>query len=292
LDRAYDQLDRTLVEKPQIWDDATVVRVAHRISIPRTAGDLISFRSERLMFQHIVQGTFTDDGHGDGRLSPQGWEFFQSAFIRSPSALEQLIAQPLAATVVQPGSLMLMSYRKELVDGYDRIMAMNEAMIRVPLRDADTNAPLLEAKALTCSTSSRLRYADLLSLVPSLQREAEIAETTLGQRDGLLIGLALEIYHRRHQRYPDTLAQLTPELLPEVLPDRITGDPLKYRLIGGKPLVYSVGVDRIDDGGRVPTRNGQPIPTAAAQWGDGANIVHGDWVLFPEPRTRQDEQEQ
>jgi hypothetical protein len=183
-----------------------------------------------------------------------------------------------------------MSTRKQLSDEYDRIMAMNEAMIRVPLREADTNAPLLEAKALASSTASRLRYAELLPLIPSLQREAEIAERTLGQRDGLLVGLALEMYHREHQHYPDTLAQLTPGLLPQVLPDRITGDPLKYRLIDGKPLVYSVGVDRIDDHGRVPFRNGKPAPTDAAQWGDIANSVQGDWVLYPQPRISQDDQ--
>jgi hypothetical protein len=206
-----------------------------------------------------------------------------AAFSQSPCLPEQLLTQPPAAAVVQPASLLLISSRKELVDEYNRIMAMNEAMIRVPLREADTNAPLLEAQALASSTASRLRYAELLPIVPSLEREAEIAERTLGRRDGLLIGLALEIYHRRHQRYPDALAQLTPDLLPEVLADRITGDPLKYRLIAGKPLVYSVGVDRIDDGGRIATTpNGQPAPAAAAQWGDIANTVHGDWVLYPQ----------
>jgi hypothetical protein len=131
----------------------------------------------------------------------------------------------------------------------------------------------------------------LLTLVPTLHRSAEIAERALGQRDGLLVGLALEMYHRRNQRYPDTLKQLTPGLLPEVPADRITGDPLKYRLIDGKPLVYSVGVDRIDDGGRVPLRNGKPDSNSAAKWGDFATIVSGDWVLYPQPRVPDDQTE-
>jgi hypothetical protein len=124
----------------------------------------------------------------------------------------------------------------------------------------------------------------LATLTPKLQRSAQIAEQTLGERDGLLVGLALELYHRRHQRYPDTLAQLTPGLLPAVPADRITGEPLKYRLVEAKPLVYSVGVDRIDDWGRLPVQDGHPAPDAAAQWGPLAAMVSGDWVLYPKPR--------
>jgi hypothetical protein len=78
---------------------------------------------------------------------------------------------------------------------------------------------------------------------------------------------------------------LVPEQLPAIPADRITGSPLKYRLVNGNPLVYSVGADRIDDGGRMPISNGRPDPTAAARWGTFSTIVAGDWVLYPKPRV-------
>jgi hypothetical protein len=77
--------------------------------------------------------------------------------------------------------------------------------------------------------------------------------------------------------------------LPAVPADRITGDPLRYRLVGGKPLVYSVGSNRVDDGGRTPAECGRPSqstlrPNSAARWGVPVeDAVPGDWVLYPLP---------
>jgi hypothetical protein len=189
-----------------------------------------------------------------------------------------------SGAVLQPASVLVMGSRKELLEEFDRLMDLNDAMIRVPLREADSDAPYEELRTLRSSTLSRWRYAPILTLAPALNRPAELVERTLGVRDGLLVGLALEMYHRRHHRYPDDLAQLTPALLPAIPADRITGDPLNYRLVGGKPLVYSVGVDWVDDGGRVPMRNGVADPNAAAQWGKFATMVAGDWILYPKPR--------
>ena len=45
---------------------------------------------------------------------------------------------------------------------------------------------------------------------------------------------------------------------------------MKYRLVDGKPLVYSVGRDKIDDGGR-GSDEGKP----------GYEQRSGDWPLWP-----------
>jgi hypothetical protein len=68
-----------------------------------------------------------------------------------------------------------------------------------------------------------------------------------------------------------------PQLLPIVPADRITGEPVKYLLKSGQPVVYSVGADRKDDGGRY-TRD----PQAAASWDlDLTSASKGDWMLYP-----------
>jgi hypothetical protein len=59
--------------------------------------------------------------------------------------------------------------------------------------------------------------------------------------------------------------------------DRITGEPVRYRLNNNRPLVYSVGADRNDDEGR-PTAE----PRAAANWDAKPDpMPDGDWVLYP-----------
>ena len=73
-----------------------------------------------------------------------------------------------------------------------------------------------------------------------------------GERDGVLVGLALELYHREYKKWPATLDELSPRWLPQLPVDRITGQPLRFKVVDDRPLVYSVGVDRDDDGGHAP----------------------------------------
>ena len=71
------------------------------------------------------------------------------------------------------------------------------------------------------------------------------------QVDLLTITLALHAYRLKAGRYPGTLEALQPEYL-----SRLPLDPFairsgyRYRLTSGNPLLYSVGPDKKDDGGR------------------------------------------
>ncbi len=72
------------------------------------------------------------------------------------------------------------------------------------------------------------------------------------------IAIALELYHRKHGQYPGTLAPLAPSYLDTIPRDLITGDPLHYRIkADGTPIIYSVGLNKTDDGGQVKKRHTQ-----------------------------------
>ncbi len=64
--------------------------------------------------------------------------------------------------------------------------------------------------------------------------------------------LALRAYRLEHHgAYPSVLEQLAPAYLPTVPTDPFSANqPLRYRLAGGKPLLYSIGPDAIDNGGQ------------------------------------------
>jgi hypothetical protein len=66
----------------------------------------------------------------------------------------------------------------------------------------------------------------------------------------LLIAFALAIYHREHGRYPARLEELTPKYLPAVPRDLFSGRSLIYRPEQNGYLLYSVGCNGQDDGGR------------------------------------------
>jgi hypothetical protein len=132
-------------------------------------------------------------------------------------------------------------------------------------------------------------FSPLQQLIKGWRSNVQVwAERSLGQRDGLVTGIALELYRRESGEYPKSLDALVPQFLPQIPSDRITGEPVKYRVVNGKPLIYSVGDDRKDDGGRIPLRpRKQPDRWAAATW-NSKESADGDWVLFPLPPEPQD----
>jgi hypothetical protein len=93
-----------------------------------------------------------------------------------------------------------------------------------------------------------------------------------------ITALALERYRVRHGSYPNSLAELTPDFLKTPLPDFMDGQPLRYRLAAdGHFLLYSVGLDGVDNGGKMrwwwrqagmerPARPGAPQPEFDLVW--------------------------
>src|SRR5437588_20210 len=83
----------------------------------------------------------------------------------------------------------------------------------------------------------------------------------------------------RRRRNRAGLDVVVAEYLPAIPQDRITGEAVKYRIVEGRPIVYSVGVDRDDDGGKMPTNRGEVERYYAAEW-NSSSKVDGDWVLY------------
>jgi hypothetical protein len=69
--------------------------------------------------------------------------------------------------------------------------------------------------------------------------------------------LAIRLYEVDHGHRPETLAELVPEYLPAVPQDSFAeaGRALVYLPSAAHPIVYSVGVNGVDDGGDPKRRN-------------------------------------
>ena len=72
------------------------------------------------------------------------------------------------------------------------------------------------------------------------------------------LAFALAIYRAEHGQYPDRLDALVPKYAPEVPRDRFAGEPLRYRRTGADYILYSVGENGRDDGGRRAGDEWQP----------------------------------
>lgn len=69
------------------------------------------------------------------------------------------------------------------------------------------------------------------------------------RREVARTALALTAYRQKHGRFPERLDQLVPEFLRAVPVDPFDGQPLRLRRAGDNLLVYSIGPNRVDDGG-------------------------------------------
>jgi hypothetical protein len=70
----------------------------------------------------------------------------------------------------------------------------------------------------------------------------------------LMIDLAIRLFRERHERLPDTLDELAPDFLTAVPIDPFSGKPFVYRRDGDEYALYSVGVDAVDDDGKLPSQ--------------------------------------
>ena len=81
------------------------------------------------------------------------------------------------------------------------------------------------------------------------------AAETETRRRLMVTAIALKRFQIQPGRYPETLAELTPALLRSVPVDFMDGKELRYqRFEDGRMVLYSVGLDCVDNGGQTKTR--------------------------------------
>jgi hypothetical protein len=223
--------------------------------------------AERLLFVDAVQRTFTDDGNGDG-------------YFYAPAAM-QLLGDG------DPSPWMMVGYalsrgqyssRRQIQEEFDWRMDEAQVACRRPLwQTADLPAP----PPVECRSADGKWHMLLALFMSPLEKMYFSAQSTTQERDATLVVIALARFFDAHGHWPDSLDELTPAYLQAVPPDRFTGDALCYRLIDEQPVVYSVGPDRDDDGGKpiadAPTFD---LETAWVSPSDAALAGDGDWVLW------------
>jgi hypothetical protein len=284
--RALTQIEQTLLERPELFTDADLRDLAHQFAQDQNATDLFHLAGERKSFYDAMQRVYTDDGHGDGRLTAEGFRKLTTEWANAGTTAKSQEPLEIAGG---PAVMLLVDSRKETLDLYDSFMNTTEAELAKPLREARHVGIERRIQAMANTLTGKLRHMPVMMLTPTLVRTHKTAEQFLGRRDGVLTGIALELHRRHAGTYPMSLNELVPALLPSVPSDRFTGQPIRYKLVDGKPLIYSFGADLNDDDGRMPHNDwGVPQPEKAASWPlPSEKPADGDWILFPEsPKPR------
>ena len=87
-------------------------------------------------------------------------------------------------------------------------------------------------------------------VVPSFQALCKNHVERLARLETCRAGIAVKLYRQKHGNYPEDLGKLVPEFLARPPQDPFTGKSLLYRTSDQGFVLYSVGPDLKDDGGK------------------------------------------
>lgn len=283
---AYQTIQDVLASRPDLWSEEQLRNLAHHLAAIETPyADW--YNGERLWFYDYLQRTYTDDGHGDGWVTNEGMRNFgQYSNGSSPDDVVSVAGLPAAAILVAP--------RAEMRNKYDQLMDRAVAEAGRPLWQPDQAQTFDQAlEAIVSDYTSRLRYLPIAIFMPAFSAASQTIQYEAGCREGAIIGIAMTLYHRKTNKWPEKMDDLTPVYLPTVPLDRLTGEPVRYVVNEHGPVVYSIGVDGDDDAGRPPVnpKTGE-TENVSASVGRFIGEVRtepeydGDWVLWPVPEEK------
>lgn len=276
--------------------DADLAQLAAEFARDQNPGALRpNLASEGAGFEDALQRLFTDDGGGDGRLTPEGFAMvtrMSEGYVEPDTRMSTEVS--LEVHALGPVSVALTASRKETRARWEQIMAEVAAIQALPMWEWAEHP---SAPTDRFSDEDKARYPVLAVLVPGAGSAIEKSEFAHQRRDAVTVAVALERFRRATGAYPASLDALVPAYLASVPRDLMDGEPLRYRLTESGPLVYSVGMDRVDNDGRqARDADGKPVthqpwmPVADARarqqaGGFASQLVYdGDMVLYPTPR--------
>lgn len=286
---------------PGLLTDDDLRHLAHRLAAFGGNSMSLDVSAEMLGVEDILQRFFSDDGHGDGRFVGGGNEAerLRTDFgVARPKSMFMTRAYQPLQSVVLPSRAALMERARRVAAA----AAVDDAL--PPWRHDERTADALNLELMQSGIFAIMPYLESLYGGPDglgvYANTFGTRDIVRARRDAALAVLAMESYRRANGAWPTTLAELVPNYLPSVPLDPFDGKPLRYlppTSESGSPVLYSIGVDGKDDGGRLTT-------TAAGRFGvhnlawqakfrsrqamtpelqTAMDAVRGDWVLWPVP---------
>jgi hypothetical protein len=282
---------RSLAEQPRLFGDGELKDLAHELAGVCDGNPRVRFDGDRAMYGDWIARSYSDDGQGHGRFTAGGFKAvckelsFEGSSPRGALPgwewLGPQLADPttgaLAFELAGAGLAAVVAGRQEMLAKCNELMNLRAGELERPYWERPTTSTYgTELGRLLATPSLTRRFSPLLAIMNPIVSASQLRETNdysmraVAERDAVLVAIALQLYHRREGTWPASLNQIVPGLLPRVPVDQFDGKPLRYRLIEGRPNVYSVGPNRQDDGGAFP-----------ADGTSGWKALTGDWRLFP-----------
>jgi hypothetical protein len=285
---AYGVLTDVLITDTDFLEQEHLVFL-RRILDQDSQDQLVGFEGEKFSGLDFIQRGYTDDGRGGGHITP---EFFQMLEADSGKKMlvENVTAQRFLSALYLPSGQYDWPSKQWLSDLHEMIYRQCDIELATPMWKQFESYFDDELELILDEANENSRTMSYI-FTPSIGANRVAIARSVGARDGLRTGIALELYRRDYGDWPDALGDLIPTYLTEIPTDPITGGLALYKIIEDRPVVYSVGVDLDDDGSRLPINKEsgeEDALLAATWWADDYRGSDGDWVLYPQlPTLRQ-----
>ena len=279
-DMGFDHLEETLVANPDLFSDEQLLEIQNAIQSVDIAG-LMRVQGERFFTEDILQRVYSDDGEGDGRMTHEGikvMQKLQQSLMNAPSpdmGMDEQLSD-FIYSAIGPASLVTLASRKESSELLNKWMNVAEVEFNRPWFSRGDELYELEETL----KSNELKYAVIGMIMPAVELVDNASERACARRDGVDLALAMYRFHATNDRWPESTDELTPEFIPAIPIDRLTGDPIQFKIVDGSPVVYGLGSDLDDDGGK-PIFDYPNAESPKISNNIEANPQDGDWILWP-----------
>lgn len=281
---AFSEIESIVIEDLDFFNEQQLQKLQLAVRSAKFK-DWISYDGEALMVSDIIQRIYTNDGQGDGHMTPQGLEIMSALGVMNlPGILsgglsEKESWESFAENVIGPLGLFTFATRGEVAAKADQLF---EAA------SADLNRPMWVGKSKDIYKELDLekwKYTLLLHVLPATENIRKAMDLLIARQEGVLGAIALQRFYLANRAWPNSWDEIPQSALPRSPVDQLTGKPLIFKIVDQSPLIYSLGYDLDDDGGVTP-EGVKPAAYLPNVQNDGKS--DGDWIVWP---TNGDEDE-
>lgn len=239
---------------------------------------LIDMEGERLTFLDVVQHSFTDGGPGGGHLIPQRKGFLEDMYEDIIEVTEDIpVAKRFLVSAALTSMCLVHAGRGETLAMGERIYNQQAKIVR--MSPYERHAGNLRSGNDILSSVHKYRYFLLYYLIPAAERASELVYQRKVLHESTVAILALQRWRLEKDEYPEDLRELVSAGLLEELPmDPYSDKRLVYRKTDDDFILYSVGRNFIDDGGKIVEERGD-----MQKWGSHDD---GDAVFWPVTKSQ------
>ena len=281
---ALSRLALVIHTNPDLLSAEQLRSLSHAIAGSKDTVLTLNLETERLAFYDMLQRSFTDNGRGGGRLTPEGVRLISESLeapldfgavpdVDTPWLIRKAddAALPILGAIT-PDRAKIATLYDEIIDAARRTLDAGPDAIATELIPARERLERL--------ANHRVGWSPLTELIPLLQSSVSQVFLSRAATDQTLALLAAAAFRKDHAAWPESLDQLVPMYLPSIPPDPFDGATLKYRLDPSGPIFWYAGADLDDDQGRAPAPSAR-VRSLRKRADPNAPAPDADWVLFP-----------